>query len=199
MAGAERGRQPERAGEEYYTTSEAAKVLGVSRATIINYIKGGTLEGRDYFTEAQEHRWEAARESVEREALDRGRSVQVRDLERTVSREAEHTIEEIISIFRGIFGESNEHMIDIFVPQIEKVAAGIQSNRKAIEQQDSHVSGKLDALSKEVRERDEALNRLSEVLERLDERFARIEEAEFNRQEAGEKERRSFWRRLFNS
>lgn len=199
MVGAERGRQPERAGDEWYTTAEAAKVLGVNRATIINYIKRGTVEGRDYWTEAHEHRWEATRESVEREALDRGRSVQVRDLEHTVSREAEHTIEEIISILKGIFEASNEHMIDIFVPKIDEVSGEIRANREAIEKQNADLSGKIDALAEEVRERDEALNRLSDVLQRIDERFARIEEAEFDRQQAGKQERRSFWRRLFNS
>lgn len=168
-----RGRPREHQMADHYTPQEAAAILGRSDETVRTWIKEGRLEGDEYKTPKNETRWRATKESVEAEAKRLGRPVTTAEMERAVQYETAASAQEILTEVDRLFKEHDERVKEAVGEIVAKESASI---REAIEAQQADVSSQLGEIIKILRS---------------------VQEAERERHEQGQSERRSFWRRLF--
>lgn len=104
-----RGRHNEEAGRDYYTSKEAAVILGVSPESVRNWIREGTLKGEVYLNEALERRYRADKNSVAALAKERGRPVSRSEVETVTDRGISEIIESLTEVRRA----SDEKIMDL--------------------------------------------------------------------------------------
>lgn len=212
-----RGRPKDIAPEGYYTTSEAAAVLGVTPARVRQRIADGTLPTapdtliENAEGEFAEHRHYVPKDVVDAEAERKRKSPALGEVEEAMQAGVDRGVAEVVSqveeMFGRVFGESDERLLSGLRKMVKDQQAHydvyFREVLKAIGEQRAEVTGKLEELTRAVEDSTRAAREAAASERRYQERvieiFQRLEEQERARAESGRAERRSWLRRLFGN
>ena len=179
------GRPPDHAPEGFYTVTEASKLLGITPAAVRGRIERGTLPTKEdhHLTEGLETRHYIPKEPVDKEVAEKN-----------------------LPANRAQVDERTSAVVDKLDTMTLAARAERAAILRAVENQDEHISGRLDnvlanqeglrkGLEEAIRVMREAADREKVYQDKVISMIDR--EAERQAEREGLPERRSIWRRLF--